>query len=275
MRLPKTSLTFIILLFAPVLTPFTFTLGASLGASQVLAQNSPSKIKANLLQAQKVQQADTSNIQALEEAFEVKYLPSASMEPTLHSSTNSWEADWILVDKLAYRSQSPKRGDMILFEPTEELLKEEHKDLYIKRIIALPGEKVELKDGKVYIDNQPLQEDKYLSPTQNTSVNVCKSGQQPPFLSIPQTIPSDSYLVLGDNRNSSYDSRCWGVVKRKNIVSQAVRIVKPQVRDRELDETRNSQQRSAEDLFLKNICLLSPDGFSPQGSTSPLSCLKS
>ena len=274
MRLPKISLTFIILLFAPVSTPFTFTLGASLGASQVLAQ-SPSKTKANPLQAQKVQQPDTSNIQALEEAFEVKYLPSASMEPTLHSATNSWEADWILVDKLAYRSQSPKRGDMILFEPTEELLKEEHKDLYIKRIIALPGEKVELKDGKVYIDNQPLQEDKYLSPTQHTSVNVCTSGQQPPFLSIPQTIPPDSYLVLGDNRNSSYDSRCWGVVKRKNIVSQAVRIVKPPVRERELDETRNSQQRSAEDLFLKNICLLSPDGFSPQASTSALSCLKS
>ncbi len=271
MRLPKTSLTFIILLFAAVSTPFTFTLGAS----QVLAQNSPSKTKANPLQAQKVKQLDTSNIQALEEAFEVKYLPSASMEPTLHSATNSWEADWILVDKLAYRSQSPKRGDMILFEPTEELLKEEHKDLYIKRIIALPGEKVELKDGKVYIDNQPLPEDKYLSPTQHTSVDVCTSGQQPPFLYIPQTIPPDSYLVLGDNRNSSYDSRCWGVVKRKNIVSQAVRIVKPSVRERELDETRNSQQRSAEDLFLKNICLLSSDGFSPQASTSALSCLKS
>lgn len=241
MRFPKISLAFLTLLFAFVSTPFTFTIEASLAL----------KTKA----VQKAQQLDTSNNQALSENFEVKYLPTSSMEPTLHSSTNVKEADWILVDKLAYCSQFPKRSDLILFEPTEELRHQEHRDLYIKRVIALPGEKVELKDGKVYINNQLLLEDNYLSPTQQTSVDICTSGQQPPFLSTPQTIPPNSYLVLGDNRNSSYDSRCWGVVPRKNIVSQAVRIVRPQVRERELDETRNSQQRAAEDLFLKNIGL--------------------
>ncbi|MBD2773194.1 signal peptidase I [Iningainema tapete] len=251
MRFPKISLTFLILLSAAI--PFTFVEGASIGALQEKEQLLASKITVNPLLAQK-QQPESNQNQA-EDVFEVKYLPTASMEPTIRSSTNLKQADWILVDKFAYRSQLPKRGDLVLFEPTEELRQQEHRDLYIKRIIALPGEQVELKNGKVYINNQLLQEN-YLSPTQLTSVDICTSGQQPPFLSKPQIIPSNSYLVLGDNRTQSYDGRCWGVVERKNIVSQAVRIVMPPMRKRELDETRNSQQRQSENLFLKQIGLL-------------------
>ncbi|WP_017318127.1 signal peptidase I [Mastigocladopsis repens] len=153
---------------------------------------------------------------------EARWIPSGSMEPTLHGSPNQWEADKIIVDKLSYKFSNPQRGNIVVFSPTEELQKEQYQDAFIKRVIGLPGEKVQLKDGKVYINNKPLQEDKYLSAEQRTIIDVCTSGQQPPFLSQPVTIPPNSYLVLGDNRNSSYDSRCWGVVPRENIIGRAI-----------------------------------------------------
>ncbi len=153
---------------------------------------------------------------------EARWIPSGSMEPTLHGSPNQWEADKIIVDKLSYKFSNPQRGDIVVFSPTKELQQEQYQDAFIKRIVGLPGETVALKNGKVFINNQPLTENKYLSPSQQTVVNVCTSGPQPPFLSKPVTIPANSYLVLGDNRNSSYDSRCWGVVPRENIIGRAV-----------------------------------------------------
>jgi len=153
---------------------------------------------------------------------EIRWIPSGAMEPTLHGTPNQWEADKIIVDKLKYKFSQPQRGDIVVFYPTEELKKEQYQDAFIKRVIGLPGEKLQLQNGKVYLNNKPLSEDNYVSPGQNTSIDVCSSGAQPPFLAEPQTIPTDSYLVLGDNRNSSYDSRCWGVVPRKNIIGRAV-----------------------------------------------------
>jgi signal peptidase I len=151
---------------------------------------------------------------------EARWIPSGSMEPTLHGIPNQWEADKIIVDKLKYKFSQPQRGDIVVFSPTEELKKEQYHDAFIKRIIGLPGEKVELRNDKVYINNKPLQEDNYIK--KRTSINVCNSGQQVAFLAKPQTIPPNSYLVLGDNRDSSYDSRCWGVVPQQNIIGRAV-----------------------------------------------------
>ncbi|MFM2061146.1 MAG: hypothetical protein RLZZ507_816 [Cyanobacteriota bacterium] len=153
---------------------------------------------------------------------EARWIPTGSMEPTLHGVQDQWKADKIIVDKVKYKFANPERGDIVVFSPTDELKKEQYNDAFIKRIIGLPGEKVELKDGKVYINNQPLPEDKYLFPSARTVVDVCTSGAQPPFLAKPQTIPPDSYLVLGDNRGSSYDGRCWGLVPRENIIGRAV-----------------------------------------------------
>ncbi|MEM6752206.1 MAG: signal peptidase I [Cyanobacteria bacterium P01_C01_bin.38] len=166
---------------------------------------------------------------------EARWIPSGSMEPTLHGTPNQWEADKIIVDKLSYNFSVPQRGDVVVFSPTEQLQKEEFHDAFIKRIIALPGDKVQLKDGKVYINDKPLQE-KYLDSVQNTSVEVCTSPTQP-FLSKTQTIPPDSYLVLGDNRVSSYDSRCWGVVPRENIIGRAVLRFWPLNKVGGIDET--------------------------------------
>lgn len=245
---------------------------ALLGVSRVRAQNLElPKIKPDDLVAETIQYPNTSNIRFLKEAFEARWIPSGAMEPTLHGAPNPWIADSILVDKLVYRSQLPKRGDIIIFKPTEELRKEQYQDPFIKRIVALPGEKVELRNGKVYINNKPLQEGKYLSSQQRTVIDVCISSPQQPYLAKPQIIPPNSYLVLGDNRTNSYDSRCWGVVTKKHILGQAVRRIWPLVNQGELQETRNSQQHSAEDLFLKNVgFLIQPDQLnnSPDYSTS-------
>jgi len=179
---------------------------------------------------------------------EARWIPSGSMEPTLHGTPNQWEADKIIVDKLSYKFSIPQRGDVVVFSPTEELQKEDYQDAFIKRIIGLPGDKIELKGGKVYINNQLLGEEKYLVTAQNTSVEVCTSAPTEPFLSKPQTIPSDSYLVLGDNRGSSYDSRCWGVVPRENIIGRAVLRFWPLNKVGGIDETPlyNTQETSQE-----------------------------
>ncbi len=153
---------------------------------------------------------------------EARWIPSGSMEPTLNGTPDQWKADKIIVDKLKYRFSRPQRGDIVVFSPTKTLQNEQYKDAFIKRIVALPGEKVQLKDGQVYINNQPLKELSYLSSEQRTEIDVCTSPTQQAYLAQPQTIPPDSYLVLGDNRNSSYDSRCWGVVPRENIIGRAV-----------------------------------------------------
>nr|WP_263975852.1 signal peptidase I [Amazonocrinis nigriterrae] len=158
---------------------------------------------------------------------EARWIPSGAMEPTLHGSPNQWEADKIIVGKFSYRFQNPKRGDIVVFLPTDTLRAEQFNDAFIKRIVGLPGETVELKDGKVYINKRPLREDKYLSFDQRTVVDVCTSGQQPPYLAKPVTIPPESYLVLGDNRNNSYDSRCWGVVPRNLIIGKAYKRFYP------------------------------------------------
>ncbi|WP_107806669.1 signal peptidase I [Nodularia spumigena] len=153
---------------------------------------------------------------------EARWIPSGSMEPTLNGTPNQWEADKIIVDKLKYRFSEPQRGDIVVFSPTKALQDEQYNDAFIKRIVALPGETVELKDGRVYINNKRLEEVNYLKSQQRTEIDVCTSGGQQAYLAKPETIPPNSYLVLGDNRNSSYDSRCWGVVPRQNIIGRAV-----------------------------------------------------
>ncbi|MFO5491175.1 MAG: signal peptidase I [Cuspidothrix sp.] len=154
---------------------------------------------------------------------EARWIPTGSMEPTLHGVKDQWRADKIIVDKVKYRFANPERGDIIVFIPPTEIQNNPEKEAYIKRIIGLPGEKAEIIEGKVYINGKPLQEGVYLSPSILTSVEACNSnGDQSPFLAKPEVIPPNSYLVLGDNRPNSYDGRCWGVVPRDNIIGRAI-----------------------------------------------------
>ncbi|MBI3943095.1 MAG: signal peptidase I [Chloroflexi bacterium] len=120
----------------------------------------------------------------------------SSMEPTLHNN------QYILVDKLSYRLGLPLRGDVIVFHAPAE----PGKDL-IKRIIGLPGEQIEIQQGKIYINGQLL-DPRYQLNTYTYSMP-------------PQVIGPDQYFVLGDNRGNSNDSHIWGMLPRENIVGKA------------------------------------------------------
>lgn len=133
---------------------------------------------------------------------EVRYIPSISMKPTLQVN------DRVLIEKVSYHFTSPKRYDIVVMKPTDALLKLNVHDALIKRIIGLPGEQIQVKHGKVYVNHQPLKED-YVA-------------DQPAYAWGAKTIPPNSYLVLGDNRNYSFDGHNWGFVPSGNIIGQAV-----------------------------------------------------
>jgi len=116
------------------------------------------------------------------------------------------EGQRLLINKVVYKFYEPERGDVIVFHPTNNRRAD-----YIKRIIALPNESVEIKDGEVYIH-------------QNGKVSVLAE----PYIKEPPSrdfrgdiIPEDEYFVLGDNRNNSNDSRNGWTVRRQNIIGKA------------------------------------------------------
>jgi signal peptidase I len=133
---------------------------------------------------------------------EARYIPSGSMLPTLQIN------DRLIVDKLSYRFNSPHRGDIVVFSPTDALEKQNFHDAFIKRVIGLPGDKIEVKEGKVYVNGQPIREN-YIE-------------EAPQYQMETKVVPADAYLVLGDNRNNSYDSHYWGFVPRDRIIGRAV-----------------------------------------------------
>ncbi len=128
-----------------------------------------------------------------------------SMQPTLDDGDN------LIVDKISYRFTDPKRFDIIVFPYQYEA-----KTYYIKRIIGLPGETVQIVDGTIYINGKVLEE--------NYGKEVMESSG---LAAEPITLGEDEYFVLGDNRNNSKDSRepSVGNIKRDDIVGRAwVRI---------------------------------------------------
>ncbi len=136
-------------------------------------------------------------------------VPTGSMLETIQLDDN------IIGSRLTYKFSDPERGDIAIFRwPDDE------NEIYIKRIIGLPGDKVEIKDGKVYINGSdtPLKED-YLSEGMYTD-----SGSREVY-----DVPEDCYLMLGDNRTNSADSRFWTntYVKREKILAKAEFIYYP------------------------------------------------
>lgn len=136
------------------------------------------------------------------------YIPSGSMEPTLQID------DRILVSKFSYRLGRIARGDVIVFHYPLNPGKD-----FVKRVVALSGERVELRDGVVLINNQPITE---LYPTALAAGDrACTTSYG------PQTIPQGQLFVLGDNRCNSEDSRFFGFVPVGNVVGKALLVYWP------------------------------------------------
>ncbi len=134
------------------------------------------------------------------------YIPSSSMEPTLVPGER------VLVAKFYYRFTEPQRGDIVVFRyPIDS-----RRNL-IKRLVGLPGETIEIKDGLVWVNGASLQGDLF----RRTYYDVGYYGQG------QHVVPQDSYFVLGDNSENSDDSRFWGYVPRKNILGRAFLVYWP------------------------------------------------
>ena len=135
--------------------------------------------------------------------FQPFLVKGQSMEPNFHDD------DYLIIDEISYRFREPKRGEVVVFKyprnPSQR---------FIKRIIGLPGETVEIKDGQVIIIKddkaQILDESNYLSPSLKTSGNL------------KITLNQNEYFVLGDNRLVSADSRSWGTLPKRYITGRVI-----------------------------------------------------
>jgi signal peptidase I len=146
-------------------------------------------------------------------------IPSSSMEPTLHCAqpTDGCEADFsdrVLANRFIYHLREPERGDVIVFKtPPEAKQRCGAEGTFVKRLIGLPGERVELRpEGGVtyvYIDGKRLDESSYLDQSRRSS------GETQTF-----HVPEGHYFMMGDNRTKSCDSRDWGSVPRDNLIGK-------------------------------------------------------
>lgn len=123
--------------------------------------------------------------------FEPIYIATASMEPTLKVGVH------VFMDKMTFRFREPKRGDIIVFAPPEG---EEAHEL-VKRVIAVPGDTVELKEKKVVINGATVDEPWAHHKRSEEQLTGDNRG--------PYTLPADAFFVLGDNRDESRDSSVW------------------------------------------------------------------
>ncbi|HWI54694.1 MAG TPA: signal peptidase I [Desulfobacteria bacterium] len=135
--------------------------------------------------------------------FQPFFIPSGSMEPTLK------KGDRIVVSKITYRLSEPKRGDIIVFKYPVNPKRD-----FIKRLIGLPGETLEVKNSQVYIDGKVLEQS--FLPKGLTYNNFG-----------PVKIPEKQYFMMGDNRNNSEDSRFWGTLPEENIIGRAMFVYWP------------------------------------------------
>jgi len=148
-------------------------------------------------------------------------IPSSSMEPTLHCAApaqgcEARTSDRVLACRFCYHLRSPHRDDIVVFN-TPSLAKQEcgSEGTFVKRLIGLPGEVWEERQGFVYINGQKLNEP-YIKPDRRDD-RTMGLADVPPRNTYTR-IPKDMYLMMGDNRRSSCDSRVWGLVPRKNLI---------------------------------------------------------
>ncbi len=132
---------------------------------------------------------------ALQITIQSSVVVGSSMEPSFEPGQR------LVINKLAYRFSDPQRGDVIIFHPPTNGSVD-----YIKRVIAVPGDTVEIKSGKVYVNGEMLPEP-YIA--------------DPPMYNLKREIPDGYYFVLGDNRNNSNDSHTGWLLPRENIIGKA------------------------------------------------------
>ena len=153
------------------------------------------------------------------------YIPSESMEPTLHGCQACNNNDRILVNKLSYKVGDPERGDIVVFHSPPAETNSNIKDL-VKRVIGLPGETIEVRNNAIYItkvgDSEPQQlNEPYVNP-------ACKDHVADNLTT--QTLQPGYYFMMGDNRCASSDSRVFGPVKGSTFVGRAVVRIWPMSR---------------------------------------------
>lgn len=153
-------------------------------------------------------------------------IPTGSMRMTLI------EGDLILVNKFIYGSKvpftnwrlpalrEPKRGDVVVF-----IYPEDKKKDFIKRLVGLPGETIEIKGGSIYVNDKPAMEQIFNQIYYYNRGEFASDGQK-------IVVPKDSYFVLGDNSTSSKDSRYWGFVPKDDLLGKAMVIYWPPQRIR-------------------------------------------
>ncbi len=132
------------------------------------------------------------------------FVSGASMEPNFHNG------EYLIIDEIGYRFNSVRRGDVIVFKYPYGA----NKEYYIKRVIGLPGEKVEIKSGKVKIYNSANPSGFILDEAAYLPFNLATVGDK------TWDVPNDEFFVMGDNRNASYDSRSWGLLEKNYIVGR-------------------------------------------------------
>jgi signal peptidase I len=131
------------------------------------------------------------------------------MIPTLRSASYNTHADRLIVNKLVYHFNQPDRGDIVLFNSPYNDGKQ-----YVKRLIGLPGETVEIRRGMVYINDQVL-----VIPGVTIRRDYSNLAKQ--------DIPENNFFMLGDNRPNSADSRVWGFVSKNELIGEALFIYWP------------------------------------------------
>jgi len=153
---------------------------------------------------------------------QARVIPSGSMENTLLIG------DHLIMSRLGYDAgvpftnwhvplwRNPRRLQIVIFKPPFDLTQPD----YVKRVIGLPGETVDVHDGAVWIDGRKLAEDYTVGRTEAPT----KFQLTVPYGGLPYKIPENCYFVMGDNRENSLDSRFWGCVPRNDILGTPVII---------------------------------------------------
>jgi signal peptidase I len=149
-------------------------------------------------------------------------IPSPSMEPALHCARPEPDcegdrSDRVLANRFIYHFRDPRRGDIVVFHAPREAELQCNGGIFVKRIIGLPGETWSERNGFTYIDNRRLDES-YIQP--NRRDTDTKTMADIPPTGRLQRIPPRMYLMEGDNRAHSCDSRVWGLVPRDAIVGK-------------------------------------------------------